>query len=143
MTNTTASAARIATARAIGAGIRKTDTTVAEIVADVPAGFDAAARGAVASFVSTWINGDADAPAQKIGPKGDQTTTDYGRGFDTLVRGVKRALADSPTKSERLSVNYTDADGKTHTVVVTRESDATLYANLVSLANADTAADSE
>lgn len=127
-TNTTAPAARIAAARAIGSGIRKLDTTVAEIVDALPAGFDPKARGAVTSFVSEWINGDAEAPAQKVGPKGEQTMTDYGRGFDAIVSAVKRALAVPPAKSVKLTVTYVDADGSSHS----REIDATtgLFAEL-------------
>jgi hypothetical protein len=119
MTNTTpaqtSAAARISTTRAIGAGIRKLDTTAAEIVATLPDTYDATVRGAVAQTVSIWINGDADAPAQKTGPKGDQTLTDYGRGFAALVSAVKRLLATPPSKTEAITVTYVDADGKSHT----------------------------
>lgn len=100
MSNYTTHAARIAAARAIGAAERKTDEIVPLIVADLPDGFDASKRGAVAEAVAVWITGEADAaarPRQRTGGKGEQTTTDYGRGVDTLTRAVKRALKDTDT----------------------------------------------
>lgn len=143
MSNITATpAARIALVRSVGAGIRKTDIARDEIVASLPEGFDYKARGAVASVVHAWACGDATPPAVKTGPKGEQTTTDYGRGHDSIVTAVKRALSTPPAKTESLTVTYVDADGKSHAVKITRDDDATLYANLVSLANAQ-AADSE
>jgi hypothetical protein len=140
MPNTTA---RIALVRAVGAGIRKTDIAVTEIVESLPDGFDHTARGAVAGVVHQWANGDATPPPVKTGPKGNQTTTDYGRGHDTITAAVKRALkGETPSKGESLTVTYVDPDGKAHKISVTRETDPTLYANLVSLAAAQ-AADSE
>lgn len=123
MPNLTATpAARIALVRSVGAGIRKTDIAVDEILGAIQAveeregkTFDHKARGAVASLVHVWACGDATPPAVKTGAKGNQTATDYGRGHDTIVTAVKRALSTPPAKTESLTVTWIDADGTTHT----------------------------
>lgn len=132
MSNTTAPAARIALVRSVGAGIRKTDIARNEIVASLPEGFDYKARGAVAALVHAWACGDATPPAIKTGPKGNQTTTDYGRGHDSIVTAVKRALSTPPAKVESITVTYIDADGKSHTAKVEKDGSG-LWSNLASL----------
>lgn len=130
MTNLTptATATRIAAVRTVGKGIRVTDTIVSAIVDELPEGFDYKARGAVASLVHVWACGDATPPAVKTGPKGEQTTTDYGRGHDTITAAVKRALSTPPAKTESLTVTWIDADGDTHTRKI--DTGAELFTNL-------------
>jgi hypothetical protein len=117
----------VSTVRAIGKGIRVTDTAVAEIVATLPADFDVKARGAVAAAVHAWACGDDVIPAQRTGGKGGPRT-DYGIGADALVSAVKRALS---TKSDAVVLRATlsgEGGGS-----VTIPTDHPLYAALVKL----------
>src|SRR5689334_21668361 len=85
----------INTVQHIRRGARLTETAVPEILASVPETYDWTAKGAVPTAVHAWACGDSKRPAQKTGPKGAQVTSDYGRGVDTLVTAVKRALKSS------------------------------------------------
>lgn len=121
----------IETVKRIGAGVRLTETAVPAIVATLPEGFDPKARGAVAEAVHAWACGDGDRPAVKRGPKGAQETTDYGRGHDTLVTAVKRALA-GPTVAGVLRATLSGEGGGS----VTIPADHALYAALVEMITA-------
>lgn len=121
--------ANLATVRKIGAGVRLTETAVPEIVATLPEGFDPKARGAVANAVHQWACGDAERPAVKTGPKGDQTATDYGRGVDALVKAVKRALSDGDDKPVTLRATLSGEGGGSTTI----PTDHPLYSAIVDL----------
>lgn len=86
--------ARIDATKAIGAGERITAELTDYIVRIcVPTDFDPKARGAVSALVLSVVDPNG-TQKQKIGPKGSQVTTNFGRGFDTLVRSVKRELIE-------------------------------------------------
>lgn len=85
-------AARIAAARAIGKGEDLLETVAPEIVATVPEGFDWKARGAVAGLVHDFLCGDLPRPLVKQGPVGEQVTTHYGKGHESLTGRVKTLL---------------------------------------------------
>lgn len=95
-TNITARADAVTT---IGKGERLTETLVPLIVATLPEDFDVKARGAVAKAVVAWADPDGKRQ-QKTGKAGEQVTTDFGRGVDTLTRAVKRALKDETTETD-------------------------------------------
>lgn len=120
----------------IGAGIRLTDTAVPQIIASLPDGFDVKARGALANAVHAWACGDAERPAVKTGPKGNQKITDYGRGVDTLVTAVKRALSADAPKPVRLAVTLsgTGVDGGSFVV----PTDHPMYDAIRALIGSDT-----
>lgn len=131
----------LSTVKRIGAGIRLTDTAVPAIIAALPEGFDPNARGAVANAVHAWACGSEERPAVKTGPKGDQKTTDYGRGVDTLVTAVKRALKSDAPKPVRLAVTHSGDGVESGSVVI--PTDHALYPVLVAMIAAqseDTAA---
>lgn len=111
----------------IGAGVRLTETAVPQIIAAMPEGFDPKARGALTGLVHSWACGDAERPAVTTGPKGNQKATDYGRGVDTLVKAVKRALDADTEKPVVLRATLSGEGGGT----VTIEPDHPLYALLV------------
>lgn len=94
----------VETVRAIGKGVRLTETAVPAIVALAPEGFDPNKRGAVADLVHTWAGfpNKENRPAVATGGKGSQRPTDYGTGHDTLVRAVKKAL--SGKKEEKVTL---------------------------------------
>ena len=101
----------IAVVRTIGKGVRVTEEAVASIVASLPDGFDPKARGAVAEAVHQWACGDGERPALKTGARGEQVTTDYGRGHDTLVAAVKRAMKDNGPTSVTLRATLSGEGG--------------------------------
>lgn len=139
---TTTAAANLQTVKAIGRGIRLTEQAVPQIVAMLPADFDPKARGAVAEIVHVWACGDRPAdqrPAVKTGPKGEQTTTDYGRGHDTLVKAVKRALSEDKPKPIRMAVTLS-GEGAPATGTVTIDPSDPLFAVLVARIAGDDAA---
>lgn len=117
----------VSTVRAIGKGIRVTDTAVAEIVATLPENFDPKARGAVAAAVHAWACGDEAIPAQRTGGKGGPRT-DYGIGADALVSGVKRALSTGSDKVVLRATLSGEGGGS-----VTIAADHELYAAIVAL----------
>lgn len=117
------------TVKRIGSGIRLTETATAEIVATLPEGFDHTARGAVSGAVIAWACGSEEVPPQKIGPKGNQRATDFGRGVDALVKSVKRALSGDTDKPIVLRATLS-GEGGGSTVIPT---DSPLYAALVAM----------
>jgi hypothetical protein len=119
----------VSTVRSIGAGVRLTETAVPEILASLPVGFDHTARGAIADAVHAWACGDAKRPAVRTGKAGEQVTTDYGRGHETLVKAVKRALNDGADKPVTLRATLSGEGGGS----VTIPTDHALYAALVDL----------
>lgn len=123
----------IETVKTIGKGIRKTEEAVAAVVATLPEGFDPAARGAVAEAVKTWACPDGNVPKQKTGPAGNQTATDFGRGFDTLVAAVKRALKEDGPKPVVLRATLSGEGGGS----VTIPTDSPLYAQIVAMIKGD------
>lgn len=132
MSNNTA--ANVATVKKIGVGVRLTETAVPAILDSLPEGFDPKARGAVAEAVHAWACGDGDRPAVKTGPKGNQKTTDYGRGHDTLVAAVKRALSSAVEKPVTLRAVLSGEGGGS----VTIPADHPLYGALVEMIGAAT-----
>lgn len=94
-------AARINAAKTIGKGERLTEEVVPLIVASLPENFDAAARGAVSKAVVAWLDPEG-TQKQKTGKAGEQVTTDFGRGVDTLTRAVKSALKGEAAETDWL-----------------------------------------
>jgi hypothetical protein len=137
MSNFENTAARINAAKAIGRGERLTGEVTEVIVASLPETFDAAARGAVSSAVVAWLDPEGN-EKQKVGAKGAQKTTDFGRGVDTLTRSVKRALTVKGDKPAVLRVSLSGEGGGSTTVAA----DHPLYAALVAMIAGD-AADGE
>jgi len=121
----------LSTVKRIGAGVRLTESAVPTIVAGLPEGFDPKARGAIANAVHAWACGDEERPPVKIGPKGSQRATDYGRGVDTLVTAVKRALAADAPKPVRLAVTHSGDGVESGSVVI--PTDHALYPVLVAM----------
>lgn len=101
MTNFTSFESRVNATKAIGRGERLTAELTDFIVGLVPDGFDPKARGAVSGLVLSVVDPDG-AQVQKKGKKGEQITTDFGRGIDTLVRSVKKALAGEKAPTDWL-----------------------------------------
>lgn len=122
----------LSTVKRIGTGVRLTEEAVPAIVASLPKDFDPAKRGAVADAVHAWACGDEPRPAVKTGPKGNQRATDYGRGVDTLVSAVKRALSADADKPVVLRATLSGEGGGS----VTIPSDHALYAALVDMIRA-------
>lgn len=125
-------AARTSAVKSVGAAERKSAEIVTAIIAGLPEDFDFKARGAVAEIVHVWAAGSVeDAPAVRKGSKGEQVTTDYGRGHETIVKAVKRALAkdDDTPKARSLRVTLSGEGGGSTTVA----EDHPLYAALVAL----------
>lgn len=120
----------VSTVAAIGKGERLTEQAVPAILATLPESFDPKKRGAVAEAVHSWACGDSARPAVKRGPKGEQVTTDYGRGHDTLTAAVKRALNDGGTETAvTLRVSLSGEGGGSTTI----PSDHALYSVLVEM----------
>lgn len=137
-------AARTSAVKSVGAAERKSAEIVADIVAGLPETFDPKARGAVAEVVHIWAAGSVeDAPAVRRGKSGEQVTTDYGRGHETIVKAVKRALAkqDETPKARVLRVVLSGEGGGSAVVA----EDHPLYAALVALVTggADTDGDTD
>lgn len=96
--------------KSIGAALRKTETAVPEIIASVPAEYDWTARGAVTAAIHAWaVPAGEEIPAVKIGAKGAQRATDYGRGVDSLAKAVRSALAGDDDKPAVLRVSLKGA----------------------------------
>lgn len=133
MTATTAPANHLSVVKAIGSALRRTEEAVPAILATAPEGFDPSARGAVAELVHTWACGDAERPAVKVGPKGNQRATDYGRGVDALVKAVKAAMASDDPKPVTLRATLSGEGGGSATI----PADHPLYAAIVALITAD------
>lgn len=124
----------LSTVTRIGAGVRLTATATEAIVASLPEGFDHKARGAVAEAVHAWACGDAERPPVKVGKAGEQRATDYGRGVDTLVKSVKRALSANDAPGDPvMRVTLSGEGGGSATV----PADHPLYAALVALITGD------
>ena len=120
----------ISIVKSIGAGVRKTEQAVPEILASVPDEYNWQARGAVPQAVMAWAVSDgAEAPAQKTGPKGNQTVTDFGRGVNTLSKAVSRALKSDEPKPVTLRATLS-GEGGGSTVI---PADHPLYAAIVAL----------
>lgn len=113
----------------IGAGVRLTETAAPAIVATLPDGFDASKRGAVTDAVHAWATEGGERPPVKIGPKGAQRATDYGRGVDTLTAAVKRLLAGDADKPVTLRATLS-GEGGGSTVI---QPEHPLYAALVEM----------
>lgn len=124
------------TVKRIGAGVRLTETAVPEIVATLPKGFDAEKRGAVAAAVVAWAIGDGPEEKQMTGPKGASKPTDFGRGVNTLVKAVKRALNGDTDKPVTLRATLSGEGGGSTTI----PTDHPLYAALVALITSDESA---
>lgn len=129
----------ILTVQHIGRGVRLSETAVPAILATLPEDFDPKARGAVAEAVHAWACGDSPRPAVKRGPKGEQETTDYGRGHDTLVAAVKRALKDDGPKPVVLRATLSGEGGGS----VTIPADHALYAVIVEMIRGEQAEQTE
>lgn len=143
--NATTTATRIAAVRSIGAAEMKCASIAAEIVASVPDAFDWTGHGVIASQVHLWATGTDDKserPAQRkqvkrVDPETGaevtvNETTNYGRGVNSIVAAIKRALpkAEDDTPAERvLRVSLSGEGGGT--VVVSE--DHALYASLVAM----------
>src|SRR6187402_1332035 len=77
----------------IGAGVRLTETAAPQVIESVPAEYDWSARGAVTQAIHAWaVPAGSEVPPVKVGAKGNQRATDYGRGVDALAKAVKRLL---------------------------------------------------
>lgn len=129
-------AARTSAVKSVGAAERKSAEIVADIVAGLPETFDYKARGAVAEIVHVWAAGSVEAaPAVRRGKAGEQVTTDYGRGHETIVKAVKRALSksDDTPKPRTLTVSLS-GDGGGSTKVA---EDHPFYAALSLMATGD------
>lgn len=132
MTNFATTTARTHAVKFVGAGERKSSEIVADIVAGLPETFDHTVRGAVAEVVHVWAAGSVeDAPAVRKGKAGEQVVTDYGRGHETIVKAVKRALvkADDAPKARTLRVVLSGEGGGSTTI----PEDHPLYAALVAM----------
>jgi hypothetical protein len=119
---------RIAIVKSIGAAEVKTEKAAAEIVASVPAEYDWKARGAVPQAIIAWCGG-SDEP-QKRGPKGDQVTTNFGKGVDRLRQAVSKLVKEDRPKPIRLAVTMS-GEGAPTTGTVTIDPTDPLYAVLV------------
>jgi hypothetical protein len=84
----------------IGKGNRYAAEMAVAVIAHVGTEYNWTVRGAVPAAIRSALGVTADTePKQKIGPAGDQRTTDYGRGFDSLASAVRSALkADDDQK---------------------------------------------
>ena len=101
----------------IGAGVRLTESATADIIATLPADFDPNKRGAVAAAVISWaVPAGEPTPPQKIGAKGAQRATDFGRGVDALVKSVKRALSADTDKPAVLRATLSGEGGGSVTI---------------------------
>lgn len=132
MTTFATTTARTSAVKSVGAAERKSSEIVAAIIAGLPETFDYKARGAVAELVHVWAAGSVeDAPAVRKGKAGEQVVTDYGRGHETIVKAVKRALAkeDDTPKTRTLRVVLSGEGGGSTTI----PEDHPLYAALVAL----------
>lgn len=120
----------LSTVTRIGAGVRLTETAVPSILATLPDGFDADKRGAVAAAVVAWaVPAGEDTPPQRVGAKGNQRATDFGRGVDALVKAVKRALSGEGDKPVTLRATLSGEGGGSVTIAA----DHDLYAALVAM----------
>lgn len=118
--------------RTIGKGERLTAVVAAAIVAAMPEGYDWTARGAVPQAILSWACPDGNAPAQKTGPKGDQTPTDFGRGVDRLRKAVADLVKTAKPKPVKMQVTLSGDDAPV-TGSVTIPTDSPLYATLVAM----------
>lgn len=131
-------ATRVSTVRSIGAAEVKATRVAAEIIESVPATFDWSARGAMAAQVHQWATGTdvkAEWPAQRAKKIVDgeevNEVTNYGRGVNTIVAAIRRALKsdDDAPKPYRVAVTGSGDGGPTGTLVIA--ADDPLYAALV------------
>lgn len=83
----------VSTVTSIGAAEVRVDNAAAYVVSVTSDTYDWTVRGAVPAAIRAALGVDADSePAQKVGPKGAQRTTNYGRGFDTLSKRIARLV---------------------------------------------------
>lgn len=113
----------------IGAGVRLTSSAAADIVATLPDGFDHAKRGAVADAVHSWACGTEERPPVKVGAKGNQRATDYGRGVDALCKAVKALLNGDADKPVTLRATLSGEGGGSVVIPTDHE----FYAAIVAL----------
>lgn len=128
----TATNPNVVVVRTIGKGERLTVQTAALIVAAMPEDYDWTARGAVPQAILAWACPDGDAPAQKTGPKGDQTPTDFGRGVDRLRKAVADLVKAEKPKPVKMQVTLSGDDAPI-TGTVTIPTDSPLFATLVAM----------
>ena len=152
-------AARIASVRSIGAAETKRDQIALDIVESVAADYDWTARGAVPLQVHMWATGTdvkADWPAQKstvtvkdddgnvvVGDDGKPVTknesTNYGRGVDNIVAGIRKLVAEPKAKPFRLAVTASGDDAPvTGTVEIDPDAHPELFAALMDMVAAHT-----
>ena len=150
---------RVAAVRSIGAAEMKRDRIAAEIVESVAVDYDWSARGAIPLQVHLWATGTdvkADWPAQKetvkvraadgmveIGEDGKPVTknesTNYGRGVDNIVAGIRKLVAAPKPKPFRLAVTASGDDAPvTGTVEISPDESPELFAALMDMIAAHT-----
>ena len=152
-------ATRVAAVRSIGAAEMKRDRIAAEIVESVSLDYDWTARGAIPLQVHLWATGTdvkADWPAQKetvkvrddnnnvvVGEDGKPVTrnesTNYGRGVDNIVAGIRKIVATPKAKPFRLAVTASGDDAPvTGTVEIDPDATPELFAALMDMIAAHT-----
>lgn len=119
----------------IGAAEVRADKAAEYVVSVTSDTYDWSARGAVPAAIRAALGVDKDnEPRQKTGPKGDQKTTNYGRGFDTLSKRVTALVkGDTGEKPVVLRASLSGEGGGS----VTIPADHPMYEALVALITGD------
>lgn len=130
MPNTNSVAARITR---IGKADRDALTIANDVFAATADTYDWSARGAVPKAIDAYVGGFGPVPAKSKGPKGAQTSTDYGRGVDAVRQHLSKIVKGDAPKTVALRATLSGEGGGS--VVVDMDSD--LGRALIALIRAD------
>ena len=127
-----ATPATVANVTVAGKGARYAEGVATAVIAATSTEYDWTARGAIpAAILAACGVTKETAPAQKVGPKGDQRSTDWGRGIDAVAKQVKAQLSsDAAPKPATLRATLSGEGGCTVVIDMTSELGRAILAHM-------------
>ena len=118
-----ATPATVANVTVAGKGARYAEGVATAVIAATSTEYDWTARGAIPAAILAACGVTREtAPAQKVGPKGEQRSTDWGRGIDAVAKQVKAQLSsDAAPKPATLRASLSGEGGCTVVIDMTSE----------------------
>ena len=125
-------AATVANVTVAGKGARYAEGVATAVIAATSTEYDWTARGAIpAAILAACGVTKETAPAQKVGPKGEQRSTDWGRGIDAVAKQVKAQLSsDAAPKPATLRATLSGEGGCTVVIDMTSELGLAILAHM-------------